>query len=142
MLHQLRRKPSQLRLHRGMRSEYIPGARDRKSHVKGLVRIFHVAPRAFQNRQRRVPFIEVAHFRPDPERTQQAPAADTQNLLLPDPEDGFTAIKFARDAAVLGEICRIVRIEKERAAPPARPLPRPNPKLETGQVYRDPQPLS
>ena len=68
---QPRFKPIKTRRHGRVSSEQVARTRSRQRHRKGLMIVFHVTSRALQHGERRMPFIQMAHFRMD----TQAPAA-------------------------------------------------------------------
>ena len=64
--------------HRRVGGEEVPRSRDGQRDFERLPGLFHESPGAFQNGERRMPFIQVADFRLDAERVEQPPSADPE----------------------------------------------------------------
>ncbi len=142
LFHELGREPVKSRFDGRVGGEEIARARNAEAHRERLFLFLHPGARAFQNREGGMAFVEMADLRVDAELAQQTPARDSQNLLLLQARFGTAAIEFAGDAAVLGEVHGIVRIEEVEFRAAYLSLPGANAQGITGEVELDPQPLS
>ena len=122
--------------------EKVPRARRGQSDGEWLGGLFHEIAGAFQHRQRRVPLVEVTHFRVDAKGVQQAPAADAEENFLLQAQLRPAAVQFAGKSAVHGEIRRVVAIEQVKLHPADLHLPGAQPDRVTGQVDLQPQPFA
>ena len=77
--HQVRREAIETRGHGGVRGEEIPSPGHLERHVEGLPGCPHEIRGPLQDGEGGVAFIQVAHFRIDPQGAQQPPAADAQH---------------------------------------------------------------
>jgi hypothetical protein len=81
-----------------MGREKISGARCRQRKREGLSGLGHEAQGAFQQGESRMPFIQMADIRFEPEGGQQSPAPDPKRHFLLQAQFLVAAIKFAGDA--------------------------------------------
>ncbi len=125
-----------------MRGKKISGARDRQGEIEWLLDALHVRARSLQHCKRGVALVEVAHFRLQAQRLDQLPAANAENLFLFQPQFGTAAVQFTGDAAVLRDIRGIVGVQQIQFCSAYLRLPHTDPKLGTGQIYWQPQPLT
>ena len=79
----------------------LPARVTAKATSNGML-LSSIKARAFQNRERRVAFIQMANFGMEPERAQQTPAADAQHAFLLQAQFRSAAVEFAGDASVSG----------------------------------------
>ena len=96
--------------------------------------ILHVAAGSFENGERSVAFVQVAHLRLEAESPQQAPAADTQDDLLLQPHFCIAAVEFAGDAALGGGIGEIVGVQKVEFVSPHADFPAAKPDFRLRQL--------
>src|ERR1035438_10470874 len=59
----------------------IASPRNGQSQIKWLLMILHITARPFEHRKGRMAFIEMADFRLQTERSQQAPPTDPENEI-------------------------------------------------------------
>src|SRR5664279_1416788 len=62
--------------------EEVPRSRGSQRDVEGLLCFFHEVAGAFEDGERRVPFIQVTDLRLDPECAEQSPSADPEEYFL------------------------------------------------------------
>ena len=77
-------------------------------------------------------FVQVADFRLDAECDKQAPAADPEQHFLLETQFRATAVKFARDPAIRGEVRGVVAVEQVEFYPANLDLPGAQPDRVTG----------
>src|SRR6185295_19396256 len=99
-------------IYRSVRGEEISGAGRGERDLERLPSLFHEAASALQHRARRVSFIEMTHFRRDPQRTQQPPSAHPQQQLLLEAQLRPAAIEFAGDSPMNRVVGRVVAIQQ------------------------------
>ncbi len=68
--------------HRGVGGEKVSHSGDGQSDLEISPGFLHEASGAFQHREGRMPFIQVADFRLDAERRKQSPSANPECHLL------------------------------------------------------------
>ena len=95
----------------------IPGARGSQCHFKGLAGLFHEVAGAFEYGKCRVTFIQMTHFRFDPESTKQTPSAYPKQDFLLETQFGPTAVELACDSPVNGEIRGVVTVQEVKLQP-------------------------
>ena len=96
----------------GMRRKDISCPRNVHGQVKRLFMVLHIAACPFEDRERRMTFIEMANLRLQTYGPQQSPAADTKHDLLFQPHLRVAAIEFAGNPAMSGSIREIVGVEQ------------------------------
>ena len=127
---------------RSVGREDIADPCDRQRNVEGLSLHLHETPRPFEHGERRVALVEMADLRLEAKRTQQAPAADAQDELLPGGEAPGHRRTAADDAARRRRVSRIVAVEQIEREPADLHLPRAEPDLRAGQLDGDADPLA
>jgi hypothetical protein len=101
LTNQIRRESVEAGIYSGMRRKHISRPRDREGFCKREPGILHVATCPFQYGERRMPFVQVAHFRLDTKFAQATPTHHAENQLLFQPELRAAAIEFAGDTTML-----------------------------------------
>ena len=76
------REPIKSGGHRRVGGEEVPGSRDGQRDLERLPGVGHEGPRALQNREARMPFVQMADLRLESQRGKQPPAADPEQQLL------------------------------------------------------------
>ena len=98
--------------YRGMGGEEIACSRGGQRHFEGLSCGLHETARAFQHGERGMPFIQVAHFRFDPECGEQSPSADPKDQLLHEAHVWPAAIKLAGDPAIGWKVRGVIAVQQ------------------------------
>ena len=127
---------------RRVRGEKItrPGHRQRLGKRHRIV--FHESARTLQSRERRVSLIEMADVCMDTQSPQKPPSANPQHPFLLQPQFRSAAVEFGCDAAVFGQIFRIVGIQKIKLRSPHLYLPGSDPQHKPRQLHGNPQPFA
>ena len=120
----------------------IAGARGRQGNGEGLSGLLHETPGALQQGEGGMPFVKMADVRFDPKRGQQSPTADPEHHFLFQAQFRAAAIQLAGDAAMHGEVGRVIRVEQVERQPAHLDPPGAQPDRVTGQRDLQPQPLA
>jgi hypothetical protein len=111
VIHQVGREPIVSRFHRGVGGE--------DASLAGLTQRFgqrpatgHALARQLERQERRVPLVDVEDGGLDPERAEQAHAADAEQGLLHDPCRAVAAVDPQRQVPVVLLVLRAVRVEQ------------------------------
>src|ERR1035438_7003220 len=135
---ELRIKAIESSCDRGVCRKDISGPRNSQSQIKRLLVILHIAVRPFEHSKRRMAFIEMADFRLQTKRAQQAPSTNPKNNLLFQPHLRIAAIEFTGDSPMRGSICEVICVEQVKLCPANRDLPAAKPDHCSRQVDLQP----
>ena len=124
-----------------MRGEEVPRSRGSQRDFEGLPGLFHESVRAFQDGERRVPFIQMADLRVDAERAEQPPSADPEEQFLLEAQLRPAAIQLAGDPPMSGGVRRVIAVQQVQLHPADLDLPGAQPDRVTRQRELQPQPL-
>ena len=127
--------------HRRVGGEEIARSRDRQRDFEGLPGLLHEVAGAFQDGERRVPFIQVTDLRLDPERAEQPPSADPEEQFLLEAQLRPAAIELAGNPAMSGKVRRVIAVQQVKLHPADLDLPGAQPDRVSGQRDLQPQPL-
>ena len=141
-LDERRREAIEAGRHRGVGGEEGAGPRDRQGHVEGLAALFHEGPGPLQDRERRMPLVEMTDLGLEPEGTQKPPPADPQQEFLAQAQLGAAPVQLAGDAADGRWIGRVVTVQQVEHDPPDLNLPGPEPDRIPRQLDREPEPFA
>ena len=134
LVHELGIKTVEARGDRGVGGEQISWAGNGQRKLEGHLVIFHVAACTFENGERSMAFVQVAHLGLQADSPQQTPAADTQDDLLLEPHFRVTAIEFAGNAALGSVVGEIVGVQKIEFVPAHADFPAAKPDLRLGEL--------
>src|ERR1700676_3890740 len=81
-------------------------------------------------------------FRPQTKRAQKPPAPNSQDQFLLQAQLRSAAVEFACNAAVRGDVCRIVGVQQIQFRPADLDLPGPNPQSCAGKIQAQSQPFT
>src|SRR5579872_1145039 len=141
LLNQVWREAIKAGFDRCVRCEKVSRSSDRQGNIERLFMIDHPGARPFQDGERGVTFVEVAHFRLEPQCAKQTPTSDSEDQLLLQPQVWSSAIELAGNAPVHRQVGRIVRIQQIELGSPNLGLPGTHPHSEAGEVDGDSKPL-
>ncbi len=102
--------------------------------------IFHEAARAFQDDERSVPLVHVAHVDVEVHGLQGPPAADAQHELLHQPELRTSPVQLAGDAAIDRAVHRIIAVQQVQGDSTDLRLPHPEHDGPSRKIERHVQP--
>ena len=111
------------RCHGDMGGEEIAGARDGESQRECLAAVHHEAAGALQHREGGMSLVKMADLGVETKGAQQPPSADAQHQLLRQAELRTATVELASDAAVGGQIGRVVPIQQIELHAPDLHLP-------------------
>ena len=135
--HHILREAIEAGFDRRVRGKEISCPRYGQCDGERMARVFHIAGGSLKHGERRVAFVQMTDFRLNIQRSKQPPTADSQHVLLSDPQLRTSAVKLARDPAIFRNVCRIVSVEQVEPGSPNLDFPRPNPERaarETGST--------
>src|SRR5271157_2379835 len=115
--------------------EEITRAGNRQGHFERLPGLLHEVAGAFQDGERRVPFIQVADLRLDAERAEQPPSADPEEQFLLEAQIRPAPIKLAGNPPLNREVRRIIAVQQVKLYPTDLDLPGAKP----DRVIRQPK---
>ena len=141
MFDESRSEPVEPGGHCGVRGEEVPRARGSQRDFEGLPGLFHEGVRAFQDGERRVPFIQMADLRVDAERAEQPPSADPEEQFLLEAQLRPAAIQLAGDPPMSGGVRRVIAVQQVQLHPADLDLPGAQPDRVPRQRELQPQPL-
>ena len=141
LLNQGRREAVKTSGHRRVRREQIARPCGGKCNIEGLPGLPHERPGAFQHGEGRMPFIQVAHFRMEAQCLEQPPAADAEDQFLLNAQLRTAAVQFAGDAAMGGEVRRVIAVQQIELHSADLNLPGAQPDRITTRRHLQPQPL-
>ena len=118
--------------HRRVRGEEVAGPRDGQRDLEGLTGLLHETPGAFQHGEGRMPFIQMAHVRPDAEFAEQTPSADPKDDFLHEPQLRPASVELARNPPVRGHVRRVIAVQQVELRPADLNLPGAQPDRVTG----------
>ena len=95
-----------------MGSEEVARPGDGQSDLEISPAFLHEASGAFQHRQGRMPFIQVADFRLDAERREQSPSANPERHLLFEAQLRTASVKLTGNASMCGVIRCIIAVQQ------------------------------
>src|ERR1700731_2619114 len=81
-------------------------------------------------------------FRLQAQCAQKPPASNSQDQLLLQAQLRPAAVEFARNAAVRGDVCRIVGVQQIQPRPADLNLPSAYPESGAGKIQGEPQPFA
>jgi hypothetical protein len=102
----------------------------------------HETAGALEHGERRMPFVEMAHFRLNAERGKQPPPADPEKELLHQAQVRPATVKLAGDAAMHRSVRSIIAVQQVKGQAADACLPSAQPHRLTPQVQFQPQPLA
>ena len=77
----------------------------------------HEPPRALEDDERRMPFVQVRNAWLEPQRLQCTPAANSEDHLLKEPGLHPLAVQLGRDPPIDGTVERLVSVEEVQVDP-------------------------
>ena len=139
---QLRIETIEAGRHGRMCREQVPGTGHGQRDVERLPGITHETASTLQNRESRMTFVQMTHFRVDAKQVQQPPAADAQYQFLLQAGFRAAAIQFAGNSSINRIIRRIVAIEQIQVQATDLDLPGAQPDRVAGQIQLKAQPFT
>ena len=132
LLDERRSETIKARSHRCVGGEKISRSGDGQSDLKRSPGFFHESSGAFQHREGRMPFIQVADFRLDAERCEQSPSADPEYHLLFQAQLRPAPVKLTGNASMRGVIRCIIAVQQVELYATDLNLPDAQPDWVTG----------
>ena len=133
LLDQGRSEMVESRGHRRVGSEEVTRPSGRQSDLEGLPGILHEVAGAFQDGERRVPFIQVTDLGLDSQRTEQPPSADAEQQFLLEAQFRSTPIELAGNPPVSGKVRRVIAVQQVELHSADLNLPGTQPDRVSGQ---------
>ena len=111
LLDQVRTKAVKTRSHCSMSGKQVARPGCRQCDLEGLAGLFHEAQGPFQDSKSCMPFIQMAYFGLNPERTQQPPSTDTEEQFLFKTQFRASAVEFAGNPPVGRVVRRVIAVQ-------------------------------
>ena len=132
MCHQSGVEAVETRRYGGMRGKQVAGAGGRQRAVEICAGACHVVAGSFEHHQGRVAFVEMTDLRCKSEGVEQAPAADTQDHFLHEPQFGAAAVQFAGNPSIGWMVRRVIGVQEIELQTPDSRLPGAQPNRVSG----------
>ena len=136
------RETVEARGHGRVGREEVPGSRDGQGDFERLPALRHEGPSALENREARMPFVQMADLRVESQRGEAAASRRSRAAAPAETKLGATAIELAGDSSMPGEVRGVIAVQEIELRSSDPHLPGTQPDRIARQGHFQPQPFA